>query len=151
MRNIAVAGFPWWSSGLKSALQCRDTCLIPHLGRSRMPWGNEARELQLLSACSLEPRLCNRDAAMVRSPHTTTRESSPCSSEDPAQPKINNILQQLSNWSLPACCSRGTPVPGESCGLLCVCGGSSLIPASSTSCGLFPVPGLPQLQAGSRQ
>ena len=25
---------PWWLSGKESAYQCRDTCLIPRLGRS---------------------------------------------------------------------------------------------------------------------
>ena len=46
-----------------------DTGSIPGLGRSHMPWSNEARVPQLLSLCSRahEPQL--------RSPHATTTET----------------------------------------------------------------------------
>ena len=48
-----------------------DTGSVPDPGRYHMPWGNEAHAPQLESSSSL-PRL----------------EKSPCSNEDPAQPKI---------------------------------------------------------------
>ena len=85
-----------------------DTGSIPDLGRSHMPWNNQADGSQLLSLRSregelerlsppeLEPVLCQErgcrqpdapDWQLERSPRLLQLEKSPCSSEDPAQPK----------------------------------------------------------------
>ena len=66
---------------------------IPGLERSRMLRSNEARVPQLLSLCSRArgPQLLSPPGSRARAlrqdkPCTSTRES-PCSNEDPAQPK----------------------------------------------------------------
>ena len=51
-------GLPWWVSGKESACSAGDTGLIPVLGGSHMPWGNQAPVPQLLKC--LEPASCNR-------------------------------------------------------------------------------------------
>ena len=52
-------GFPGGPVVTNSPCNARDTGLIPGLGRSHMPWSNQACESQLLSQCSRagEPQL----------------------------------------------------------------------------------------------
>ena len=72
---------------------------IPDLGRPQVPWSNQARA-QLLQPKCLEPVLPTRAATTVgssaqkgeSSPHALQPEKSPHSSEDPAQPKVNNLF-----------------------------------------------------------
>ena len=54
-----------------------DMGLIPGLGRSHMPWGNEAHVPQLLKPTSLEPKSHKRSRSNEKPPLNTTRES-PC-------------------------------------------------------------------------
>ena len=54
-----------------------DTGLIPVLGGSHMPWGNQIRALQLLKPALYSPWATTREAAIVRSLGTATK-SSPC-------------------------------------------------------------------------
>ena len=73
-----------------------DTGSIPALGRSRMPW-TKAHEPQPLKPAHLEPVLHTRshgneksmDCKLESSPWLPQLEKSPCSNEDPTQPKIN--------------------------------------------------------------
>jgi len=78
-----------------------DMGLIPGPGRSDMPQSNYAHVLQLLSLCSralelelLKPAWPKAHAQPQKKPpqwetYSVQLEKSPCSNEDPAQPKIN--------------------------------------------------------------
>ena len=43
---------PWCLSGKEFSASAGDTGLIPDLGKSHMPWSNQAHVPQLLSLCS---------------------------------------------------------------------------------------------------
>ena len=104
---------PWWLRGKESACQCRR--------HGFEPWsGKISHALGQLSMCTttiepallepgrcicwnpgaLEPVLCKKRSHLNEKLSTATREwpplaatkKSPCSSEDPAQPKINKII-----------------------------------------------------------
>ena len=70
-----------------------DTTSIPDLGRYHMPRSKKAREPQLLSLCAPEPALLNKRSHLKEKLTDLTRES-PCSHEDPAQPKINKQIKK---------------------------------------------------------
>ena len=48
-------GLPWWLSGTESAANTGDSVSIPDLGRSHMPWSNQAHAAQNYLPCALEP------------------------------------------------------------------------------------------------
>ena len=70
-----------------------DTSSIPDLGRYHMPRSKKAREPQLLSLCAPQPPLLNKRSRLKEKLADRTRES-PCSHEDPAQPKINKQIKK---------------------------------------------------------
>ena len=99
---------PWCLSGKEFAASAGDTGSIPDLGKSHMPWSNQARVPQLLSLCSgawelqrlkpARPRVLaprqekslqweTRTLQPEKSPHSPQPEGSPCSSEDTTEPK----------------------------------------------------------------
>ena len=114
-------GLPWRLSGKESACQCRRHGFDPWLGKSRMLWSSSAGAPQLSSLCpgaweqQPEPTchscwsLCSttREATATRSPciaigsssHLPQLEQSPCSSEDPAQPKIIKLRETVARRS----------------------------------------------------
>ena len=86
-KNVS-SGLPWWLSGKEFACQCKRhrfnpwSGKIPHalgqLSHTPQLWSlcSRAREPQLLSPepCALEPVLCNKRSATMRSLCTATRE-----------------------------------------------------------------------------
>ena len=106
-------GFPDSSVLKNPPANAGDLSSIPDPGRSHMPWSNKVWEPQLLSLCfrAWEPQLLKsvhpRERALrqekplaweacamqlQKSPHALQLEKSPCSNEDPGQPKINKII-----------------------------------------------------------
>ena len=93
--DIPLFGLPWWLSGKESACQCRRHRFDPWSGR--IPHASE----QLIVchnywACALEPMVpkrsqCNEKPTHVAReyPYSLQLEKCQCSSEDPAQPKID--------------------------------------------------------------
>ena len=83
--------------------------------------GSWARVSQLLSLCTLEPVLCNREATATRSLHTTTREY-PCSLQ----------LEKACTATKPQCSQRISPIKeGYCCVVL-------RIVSSLVRCGIQP-------------
>ena len=59
----------------------------PGLGRSHMPWSNEAREPQLLSLCVWSLCSATREAMIVRGPRTAMKSG-------PHLPQLEKALAQ---------------------------------------------------------
>ena len=92
--NNNTPGLPRWLSGLKSPpANAGNMGLIPGPGRSLMPWSNKACGPQLLSLCSMAREAHTPQQGVT--PQLTAARGSLSSSEDPAQPKINNNRE---NW-----------------------------------------------------
>jgi hypothetical protein len=98
----ALQGFPGGSAVKNPPANAGDTGSVPNLGRSHVPLSNKPMGHNCW-ACALEPRshnywsLCTslkREATAMRNLLTTTREK-PVGNKDPAQPIINEWINEI--------------------------------------------------------
>ena len=93
--KIKFQGLPWRSTDKTLSCKARDTSLTPRLGRSHMPWSNEARvcsrawKLWLLQALGS----ATRGTTTVSSLHATTRESTHTATKTHHSQKKKNSKQ----------------------------------------------------------
>ena len=98
-----ILGLPWWLSGKESASQCRRhgfdpwSGKIPRAAEQRSPQATTAepeltaRELQLLKSVNARAHALQPERPPLGEACSPKLDKSLCSSEDPAQSKINKI------------------------------------------------------------
>ena len=100
--NSGKAGLPWWSSGLRTTLQCRGHQFSPWSRKTPHAAGQPSPCATTSEARALEPEICRKRRCCSEkpvhhcrvAPLAATREKPSRKNEDLAQPQINKQVKK---------------------------------------------------------